>query len=135
MDCEGRYSKSGYLMHILKTIVHFGSEGNYMHIEGGSPCEYPHTPSFHLSCLQDHQPIIFFLCLSKSASSSGFVNMSAICSPVATWYMLTVSFLDLLSEVMILDIEVLCSGSHWSHTTHNLDSMPQHQHLAGNQEG
>jgi hypothetical protein len=28
--------------------------------------------------------------------------MSAICSP----------FLDLLSEMMILDVEVLCSGSH-----------------------
>jgi hypothetical protein len=39
------------------------------------------------------QPIIFFLCLSKSVASSGFVNMSAICSPVATWYMLTIPFL------------------------------------------
>ncbi len=37
--------------------------------------------------------LIFFLCLSKRVSSSGFVNMSAICSPVATWYMLTVPFL------------------------------------------
>jgi hypothetical protein len=40
-----------------------------------------------------HQPIIFLLCLSKSVSPSGFVNMSAICSPVAIWYMLTVPFL------------------------------------------
>ncbi len=52
----------------------------------------PHS-TLAVCWISAHQPIIFFLCLSKSASSSGFVNMSAICSPVATWYMLTVPFL------------------------------------------
>ncbi len=39
-----------------------------------------------------YQPIIFFLCLSKSVSSSGFVNMSAICSPVATSFIVLKDF-------------------------------------------
>jgi hypothetical protein len=52
----------------------------------------PHS-TLAVCWISAHQPIIFFLCLSKSASSSGFVNMSAICSPVSTWYMLTVPFL------------------------------------------
>jgi hypothetical protein len=52
----------------------------------------PHS-TLAVCWISARQPIIFFLCLSKSASSSGFVNMSAICSPVATWYMLTVPLL------------------------------------------
>jgi hypothetical protein len=52
----------------------------------------PHS-TLAVCWISAHQPIIFFLCLSKSVLSSGFVNMSAICSPVATWYMLTVPFL------------------------------------------
>ena len=48
------------------------------------PCPLMRWPLYH--------PIIFFLCITKSVSSRGFVNMSAICSPVATWYILTVPF-------------------------------------------